>query len=315
MSLLNTSLSVQETTNFIVEDLGIQEIDVYDIEVDDNHNFFANDILVHNSAYIDVNDLVEKHCKGMTNDEIVTYLEKFVFSVLQPTLNKKLDVLAKTMGVDDCKISFKLECIGPGFIQVAKKRYAFDILYSEGVRYKEPKMKVMGIEIVRSSTPSVVKNYLKDAVKICLSGNEKTLQTLVKQVKTEFVKQPYTSISFPRGCNGLTSYSSASGIYEKGCPIHVRAALLYNHHLTKMNLHTKYPIIAEGEKIKFVALKMPNPIHENVIGFPSKLPAEFKLEKFVDYNMQFQKAFLSPLETILDAIGWEAEEKVHLDFD
>ena len=134
-------------------------------------------------------------------------------------------------------------------------------------------------------------------------------------MKTEFLKQPYTSISFPRGCNGLGAYSSSSGIYEKGCPIHVRAALLYNHHLTKIGLQNKYPLIGDGEKIKFVALKMPNPIHENVIGFPTKLPHELNLEKFVDYNMQFEKAFLAPLETILDAIGWEAEEKVHLDFD
>lgn len=267
------------------------------------------------SAYIDVNDFVEKHCKGKTDAEIVDYVENFVFKILQPALNNKLDALAATMGIEDCRISFKLECIGNGYIQVAKKRYAFDILYSEGVRYEKPKMKVMGIEIVRSSTPSVVKDYLKTAVKLCLSSNESNLQQFVKEVKTEFVTQPYTAISFPRGCNGLSTYSNSSGIYEKGCPIHVRAALLHNYHLKKMKLDTKYQPIGEGEKIKFVALKMPNPIYENVIAFQTKLPSEFGLEKYVDYNLQFEKAFLKPLEGILQAIGWDAEEKVTLDFD
>lgn len=267
------------------------------------------------SVYIDVDAFVKKTCAGKTDQEIVDYLENLIFKVVQPTLNKKLDALAKTMGIDDCRISFKLECIGNGYIQVAKKRYVFDILYSEGVRYQEPKMKVMGIEIVRSSTPSIVKDYLKKAVKLCLSESESNLQKYVKTVKQEFLSQPYTAISFPRGCNGLTTYSNTASIYEKGCPIHVRAALLHNHHLKKNNLDTKYPLIAEGDKIKFVALKMPNPIFENVIGFQSKLPSELKLDQYVDYGMQFEKAFLSPLETILETIGWDAEEKVTLDFD
>ena len=267
------------------------------------------------SVYFDVDDFVNKYCVGKTDKETVDYLEQLVFNVVQPTLNRKLTALAKTMGIDDCKINFKLECIGNGFIQVAKKRYAFDILYSEGVRYQTPKMKVLGIEIVRSSTPSVVKDYLKTAVKICLSSNENELQKLVRTVKTEFMKQPYVNISFPRGCNGLSTYADPSSIYKKGCPIQVRAALLHNYQLKKLSIDNKYQAIGDGEKIKFVALKMPNPIYENVIGFTTKLPVEFGLDNYIDYNMQFQKAFLAPLDTILTAIGWEAEEKVRLDFD
>lgn len=197
----------------------------------------------------------------------------------------------------------------------AKKKYAFDILYSEGVRYNEPKMKVMGIEIVRSSTPSVVKDYLKESLKLCLASTEKELQNKVKEVKTNFMSQPYENISFPRGVNGMETYKDNSSIYKKGCPIHVRGSLLYNHHVIKRGLDTKYPMIVDGDKIKFVALKMPNSIHENVISFNGKIPQEFGLDKYVDYNLQFEKAFLKPLEGILSAIGWSAEEKVTLDFD
>jgi DNA polymerase elongation subunit (family B) len=267
------------------------------------------------SVYFRVEKIVDILGKDKTKHEIVNILEKFVFDVLQPTLNKKLTTFAKTMGISDCKIFYKLECIGDAIIFVAKKRYAFDILYSEGIRYAEPKMKVMGIEIVRSSTPNVVKSYLKEALTLCLRTNEPTLQKKVRDVKQSFMKESYWNISFPRGINGLSTYGDNASIYKKGCPIQVRGALVYNHTLTRLGIDSKYPRINDGDKVKFVALKMPNPLHESVIAFPSRLPNEMKIDQYVDYKVQFEKAFLAPLENILDAIGWEAEEKVKLDFD
>lgn len=266
------------------------------------------------SQYFTVQNFVDTHCKGLTDSQIVDRVEKLVVDVMSAPLNKKLAAFASTMNVEDCKISFKLECIGPSIIFIAKKRYAFDILYSEGIRYDKPKMKVMGIEIVRSSTPSVVKDFLKDSLKLCLSSTEVELQKKVKEVRKMFFDCSYTDISFPRGVNGMTIYSDSASIYKKGCPIHVRGALLYNHTLNRLNLDSKYPLIHDGDKIKFVALKMPNTIHENVIAFTNKIPDEFKLTQYVDYKTQFEKAFLGPLEGILDAIGWDAEEKVTLEF-
>ena len=267
------------------------------------------------SCYFTMQNFVDTHCKGMSGQDIVNKLEQVVFKVIEPALNKKLSSFASTMGIDDCKISFKLECIGPSIVYVAKKRYAFDILYSEGARYDSPKMKVMGIEIVRSSTPSVVKDYLKESLALCLRSDEKSLQKKVREIKKKFMECHYTDIAFPRGVNGLDIYSDNASIYKKGTPIHVRGALLYNHTLKRMDLESKYQAISDGDKVKFVALKMPNTIHENVIAFNGKIPTEFALEKYVDYKMQFEKAFLGPLEGILAAIGWDAEEKVTLDFE
>ena len=300
---------------FVVDDLGVQSLDVYDIEVDEYHNFFANDILVHNSSYVHIQDFVEKFCVGKSKAEIVDYVEKTVVNIVQPQLNKKLSKLTGTMGIDNCLLDMKLECIGDSLIILAKKKYGFDIRYSEGVRYSEPKMKVMGIEIVRSSTPSIVKDFLKESMKLCMSSDENTLQKKVKEVKKSFMQQDYINISFPRGVNGMEVYADKASIYKKGCPIHVRGALLYNHTLKRLGLDSKYPMIADGDKVKFVALKMPNPLHENVIAFPGKLPTEFGLDRFIDYKTQFEKAFVAPLEGILEAIGWEAEEKIKLDFD
>ena len=267
------------------------------------------------SSYFIIQNFVENQCVGLSDSEIVDKLEKLVQKVIQPTLNKQLKTVAQSMGIDDCRIEFKLECIGPAIIFLAKKKYAFDILYAEGVRYSEPKMKVMGIEIVRSSTPSIVKDYLKESMKLCMSETENVLQKKVKEVKKSFMQQDYVNISFPRGVNGMEVYADKASIYKKGCPIHVRGALLYNHSLKRLGLDSKYPAIADGDKVKFVALKMPNPLHENVIAFPSKLPVEFGLDRFIDYKTQFEKAFIAPLENILEAIGWEAEEKIKLDFD
>lgn len=265
------------------------------------------------SAYLNIDVLVKKHCKGKTDQQIVDFVESFVVKVIQPELNKQLSAFSKTMGVDECLLDMKLECIGPSLIMVAKKKYMFDILYSEGVRYSEPKMKVMGIEIVRSSTPSIVKDYLKKAAKICLSKNEQELQEYVTVVKEDFMKQPYHAICFPRGVNGMKTYSSNSSIYMKWCPIHVRGALLYNHHLKRMGLDSKYPLIADGDKIKFVYLKKPNHIYEDVIAFPTKLPEELDLIKYIDKEMQFEKTFLKPLESISSTIGWHTKEQPSLD--
>lgn len=266
------------------------------------------------SSYLCIQPLVDSKLSGMSDQEKVSYIEKLVVNVIQPTLNKKLTDLVHSMGVDDSLLDKKLECIGPTLLMCGKKKYAFDILYSEGVRYSQPKMKVMGIEIVRSSTPNVVKDYLKESLALCLRATESALQKKVREVKTNFMKESYQNISFPRGVNGMTVYADDASIYKKGCPIHVRGSLLYNHTLKRLHLDEKYPLISDGDKVKFVALKMPNTLHENVIAFPAKLPPELGLERFIDYKMQFQKAYLAPLQNILDAIGWEAEEKVTLDF-
>ena len=266
------------------------------------------------SSYLCIQPLVDAKMSHMDDQQKVDYIEKLVINVIQPTLNKKLTELVNSMGVDESLLDKKLECIGPALLMLAKKKYAFDILYSEGVRYKEPKMKVMGIEIVRSSTPNVVKDYLKESLALCLRSTEAELQKKVRDVKKTFMSQSYQDISFPRGVNGMTVYADDASIYKKGCPIHVRGSLLYNHTLKRLHLDEKYPLITDGEKVKFVALKMPNILHENVIAFPAKLPVELGLEKFIDYKTQFEKAYLGPLENILDAIGWDAEEKVTLDF-
>jgi DNA polymerase elongation subunit (family B) len=265
------------------------------------------------SIYFEMDAFVDKYCAGLDDQAIVSKIEKFVQKVLQPELNKRLASVAESIGAKECKIFFKLECIGPTMVMTGKKKYFFDILYKEGVRYEKPKMKVMGIEVVRSSTPGAIKDYLKKSLEIILRGTEREIQQHIKHVHKEFLSKTFKEVACPVGINGLDTYGDKHTIYSKGTPMQVRGALLYNHHLHQRGLDKKYPVIGEGEKVKYIMLKLPNTIHENVIAFPGNLPKELGLEKYFDVKTQYQKVFLTPVARILDAVGWSAEERINLE--
>jgi hypothetical protein len=169
-------------------------------------------------------------------------------------------------------------------------------------------MKVMGLEMIKSSTPSAVRDKMRQLIKLMMTGTQEDIQEFIAVFKTEFRSLPVEDISFPRGVNGLKQYTDSATLYKKGTPIHVKGALLYNNYLREKNLTTKYPLIQEGEKLKFAWLKMPNPIKDTVISFPNRLPKEFDIQDYIDYDTQFEKSFIEPIRVILDCLGWETEK-------
>jgi DNA polymerase elongation subunit (family B) len=259
------------------------------------------------SCYITLDKLVNKYYSGVSKEKVVDILDKIAEEKIEPAINKAMKKLAEYTNAYEEKIFFKREAIADRGIWVAKKRYALNVWDNEGVRYDEPKLKVMGLEIVRSSTPAPVRESLRSAVKLCLTGDEKLLQKFVEDNWKDFKSRTVEEIAFPRGCNNLRKYSSTADIYAKGTPIQVRGALLYNNLLDKHKLEMKYPPINEGDKIKFVYLKEPNTLGENVISFASKVPTEFDLHKYIDYDLMFEKAFIEPLNTIAQSIGWKTK--------
>jgi DNA polymerase elongation subunit (family B) len=208
----------------------------------------------------------------------------------------------------------KRETIADKGIWTAKKRYILNAWDVEGVRYAEPKLKMMGIEAVKSSTPGPCRQKIKDALKLIMTKTNDDLIKFVEEFRSEFKTMNPDEIAFPRGVNNLRKFSSGVTIYGKGTPIAVRGALLYNHYIRKHNLVNKYPIIQEGEKVKFIYLRTPNKINENIISFIQELPKELELDKSIDYDVQFDKSFLEPLKTILDTIGWKTEKINTLEF-
>ena len=205
------------------------------------------------------------------------------------------------------------EAIADKGIWTAKKRYILNVHNNEGVQYAEPKLKIMGIEAIKSSTPEIVRGKFKEAFKILIDGDESTTQKFIADFKAEFDQLPPEAVSFPRSVSNVSEYIDKKTIFKKGTPIHVRGSILYNNAIKDLGLEKKYAKILNGEKIKFCYLRMPNPIHQNVISYPDYLPTEMKIHKYIDYDKQFQKTFLDPLNLILESIGWSAEEQSSLE--
>ena len=267
------------------------------------------------SIYLNMGPLVETVYKGRekTTESIVSFLDKVASLELEKYIEGSYQELADYVNAYDQKMQMKRENIADRGIWTAKKRYILNVWNSEGVAYTEPKLKMMGIEAVKSSTPAPCRKMIKDALKLMMNGTEEDVIAFIDNARKEFKKLPPEQISFPRSASDVNKYKSSTSIYAKGTPIHVRGALLFNHYIKEAKLTNKYSLIQNGEKVKFVYLKKPNTIHENIISFIQEFPKELNLDKYIDYDLQFEKAFLEPLKIILDAIGWNVEKTVNLD--
>jgi DNA polymerase elongation subunit (family B) len=267
------------------------------------------------SIYLHMGPLVETVYKGRekTTEGIVSFLDKICKVELEKYIESCYQELAEYMNAYDQKMQMKRENIADRGIWTAKKRYILNVWDSEGVRYTEPKLKMMGIEAVKSSTPAPCRKMIKDCLKIMMNGTEDEVINFIETARKEFKQLSPEQISFPRSASDIQKYKSSSTIYSKGTPIHVRGALLFNHYIKEAKLTNKYSLIQNGEKVKFIYLKKPNTIHENIISFIQEFPKELNLDKYIDYELQFEKAFLEPLKIILDSIGWNIEKTVNLE--
>jgi len=265
------------------------------------------------SIYVILDKLVEKTCQGKTDDQIANFLGKVCDTKLEPYIEKCFKELAEYTNAYKNAMVMKREVISNKAIWVAKKRYMMNVLDEEGVRLAKPKLKIMGIEAVKSSTPQVCRGKIKEAINLIMTKDETALQQFIKEFKKEYFTLSAEQISFPRSCNNLKKYRSSKDIFIKGSPIHVKGALIYNYQIQRMKLQNKYPYIQEGDKIKFVKLLEQNPFRFDVISYVTKLPTEFKLQKCIDYEIQFQKTFLDPMRFILESIGWSAEKQATLE--
>jgi DNA polymerase elongation subunit (family B) len=266
------------------------------------------------SVYLRLGNLVHMVCKeGKTKAEIVDFLDKASREIILPFIEKQYNKLASTMNAYENKMVMDRECIADKAVWTAKKRYMMRVHDSEGIRYETPKTKIMGIETTRSSTPQVVRDALTEAIDLILTTDEDTVIDFIDDFRRKFNDFTPEEIAFPRGVNGMKKYNDRGSIYKKSTPIAVKGSLIYNHYVDKLGLVDKYRRIVDGDKIKFLHLIKPNPLggvagQDQVIAFPNDLPKEFGLDRFIDYEMQFEKAFLYPLKNILEIIGWNWEE-------
>jgi DNA polymerase elongation subunit (family B) len=325
----NTQMAVKILLNSLYGALGNQYFRYYDLRVaegitlsgqlavrwaEENMNSFMNSILKTDtdyviamdtdSTYVDMGPLV----RAVKPKDPVKFIDEACKKKFQPMLQKAYDAMYHKMNAYDNRMVMEREAIADKAVWTAKKRYIMNVHNNEGVQYTEPKLKIQGIEAVKSSTPMVVRDKFKQAYKIVLTSTEAELQKFVKDFYEEFKTLPAEHVSFPRGVSAVNKWQDSAMIYKKGTPIHVRGALLFNHHMKKVGLDKTMEQLKNGSKVKFCYLKVPNPIMENVISFPQFLPKEFGLDEYIDYDTQFDKTFKEPLKMITDVIGWNLEK-------
>ena len=267
------------------------------------------------SIYLNLGPFIDAVYQGRekTTEGIVSFLNKVCEVEFEKYIESSYQALANYVNAYDQKMFMKRENIADRGIWTAKKRYILNVWDSEGVRYEEPKLKMMGIEAVKSSTPAPCRTMIKDALKLMMSGTEEDVIDFIDESRKKFRNLPPEDIAFPRTASNVQKYKASSTIYAKGTPIHIRGSLLFNHYIKQKKLNNKYSLIGNGEKVKFLYLKKPNLIQENVLSFIQDFPHELGLDKYIDYDLQFEKSFVEPLKTILDAIGWNVEKTVNLE--
>jgi hypothetical protein len=309
-------MQIKKTTNFKVKSLGKKMQDVYDIETQNTHRFFANDILVHNSVYLSLNDLIKRvfNAKDVDVNCVLEFMDKICNEKLEPFINKSYEELVDLVNAYAQKMTMSREILADKAIWVAKKRYIVNVYDNEGVRYKEPKKKVMGLELKKSSTPFKCREMLNNSVDIIMKGTENELIDYIKECRKEFESFNIEDISFPRGVSDIEKYADDTSIFTKGCPIHTKGALIYNKMVVDNGFAGDYELIKSGDKIKFIYLIRPNTFYNNnVLSFKDMFPKKLKLEKYIDYEKQFDKSFIEPLKLILNSIGWKSEEESSLE--
>ena len=266
------------------------------------------------SIYLNMGPLVKKLYPDTTDTKkVIKFMDKVCDDKIQPFIDSSYEELKEYVNAFQQRMEMKRESLADKAIWTAKKRYILNVHNSEGVAYAKPKLKIMGLEAVKSSTPSACRQKIKEAINIIMTQTQDDLHKFIDKFRTDFKKLPVEEISFPRSVNGLGEYADAASIFKKGTPIHVKGALVYNHFIKSSKLTKKYQLIQEGEKIKFVYLKQPNVFNNNTLAFLSSLPKQFDAQQYIDYDLQFDKSFLEPLQIILTAINWQSEKINSLD--
>jgi DNA polymerase elongation subunit (family B) len=266
------------------------------------------------SIYLNLGNLVSKLFPNETDDtKIVNFLDKICKEKFEPFIDQSYQELSQYVNAYEQKMFMKRENIANRGIWTAKKRYMLNVWDSEGVRYEAPKLKIMGLEAIKSSTPAACRAKIKEAFKLIMTSTEDEVVKFIETFKKEFPTLPVDQIAFPKTASDVEKWKSTSTIYKKSTPIHVRGSLLFNHYIRDKKLTNKYAIINNGEKIKYCYLKKQNPIRENVISFIQQFPKEIIAESYIDYSLQFDKSFLDPLKSVLDCIGWKTEQRGSLE--
>lgn len=266
------------------------------------------------SNYLNCGPLVDKLFPNETDKtKIINFLDKFAETKCQAVIDKAFSELAKKMNAFDPCLKMKREAIAEAGLWTGKKRYCLNVLDDEGVRFEKPKMKATGLEVKRSSVPEICRKALSDCLEIILTKTEDDLVAYVAQFEEKFNALSFYDIARPSGMNGLEKYYDPVTLFKQKCPAHVKGAIVFNEWIRRNKLQDKYPLIADGEKIRWVELRLPNKLQSEVLSCSGKVPSELNIQELIDYRAQFESTFLKPVTSFARVARWSVEREHTLD--
>ena len=257
------------------------------------------------SVYFSIKPFVEdykaEHPQADIN-ELVDFALEFNNTNVNKIIDDTINEFATELNAYDAStIGAKAEICADTGIFIAKKRYVLRVREDEGTRFAldHPKIKTVGIEIARSSTPSWIRSKLKEAIPILLDKSFADVRTWFLKTKEEYMSQPVETLAISGAVTSL-DYN----IKDSSIPIGSRSVLVYNKFVEDNNLTNKYPLIPPGEKSKRLYLKTPNKFNSDTIAFtnPSFIK-EFK--DYIDYDKNFEKTFISPLSIMTTPLKYD----------
>lgn len=289
---------------------------VYDIEVDDDsHTFIANNILVHNSCYIQFGEMyhsIEWIGEQWNIDDFI--LEMFNFR-LNSYIEKCLEKYSKLKNCDANYLILELESVALNGIWMSKKQYIQNLLWDDKLREDQrhenlSKIKSIGYETVMSSTPKFVRDKLPQALKILFQHTDQPtaedleqLVSFMKETKKEFKLSEIDDISFNKKTNNISKYilddQEEFQIAQK-TPPNVKGAGFYNFLLNNNpEYKKKYKHIGDGEKLKMYHIN--HPMSDTFSYLPSDFP--YEIAPPIDYDKQFEKTMIDPINRLLTSVG------------
>lgn len=289
-------LNIKMTTNYVISEINKMSPDfnVYIIQQDTDSMYISLDSVV--SAWDKTNT--------KTDAEKTEFCDQFIKRFIQPKINESSSKIAYWFNAYEDSLEMDREVIADVMISTGKKRYTARILDNEGVRLTTPKKKIVGLEIKRSSTPGDVRKTLDGVLDLLFEGDNNKLIDYIEAYRKTHTTNSIDSISIPSGVSDIDKYDQIT----KSVPMHVRASKVMNDLIKRMNKESDYPLVVNGDKVKYVFLKEPNIIKSDVIAFKDpRMLEEFKLMKYIDYNRLFERTFINPVETLTNAIGWKLD--------
>lgn len=265
------------------------------------------------SCYFNLSEFAKQTFNdNMTIDDKVDLIDQFSQEIIEPFIHQTTVDLADYMNAMQNRMKWGREVIAQSAIFSTKKRYIMNVNDSEGVRYKEPKMKIKGLEAIRSDTPQWAKTFLKKCYLVCLEGTKEDFFKVMDECEQEFYTMNPLDLAKASGISNMEKWEDDSEDgFKKGTPYHVKAAILYNQLLSRYGIINEQPI-RSGDKIKLLRLKKRNPLGRDYIAFDRRLPKEFGLEEYIDRDTIFEKNFKNKISGIIELMGWTMEEVVEL---